>query len=126
MLRYEYKNSSSYKANKDQLEENEEEELHLMNTSKVSILEYKNIICAGYSAVMHIHSASVEVTLKALLCLIDKRTGEKSKSRPRFVKESQMVIMRLETAGIICMEPFKVHPQLGRFTLRDEGSITIN
>jgi peptide chain release factor subunit 3 len=57
---------------------------------------------------------------------MDKKSGEKSKTRPRFVKQDQVAIMRLETAGVICMEPFKVHPQLGRFTLRDEGQHTIN
>lgn len=28
------------------------------------ILEHKSIICAGYSAVMHIHCAAEEVTVK--------------------------------------------------------------
>jgi len=52
---------------------------------------------------------------------VDKKTGEKSKVRPRFVKQDQIAIMRLEAAGVICMEPFKDFPQMGRFTLRDEG-----
>lgn len=52
---------------------------------------------------------------------MDKKTGEKSKVRPRFVKQDQIAIMRLEAAGVICMEPFKDFPQMGRFTLRDEG-----
>lgn len=42
--------------------------------------------------------------------------------RPRFVKQDQVVIMRLETSEPICMEAFKDHPQLGRFTLRDEDT----
>lgn len=30
--------------------------------------------------------------------------------------------MRLECiGGMVCMEPFKKFPQMGRFTLRDEG-----
>ena len=30
--------------------------------------------------------------------------------------------MRLETLqGVVCLEPFKEFPQMGRFTLRDEG-----
>ena len=38
------------------------------------------------------------------------------------MKQDQQAIMRLEcTGGLICMEPFKVFPQMGRFTLRDEG-----
>ncbi|XP_026317566.1 eukaryotic peptide chain release factor GTP-binding subunit ERF3A [Hyposmocoma kahamanoa] len=89
--------------------------------AQVVILEHKSIICAGYSAVMHIHCAAEEVTVKALICLVDKKTGEKSKTRPRFVKQDQVAIMRIECAGVICLEPFKKFPQMGRFTLRDEN-----
>ncbi|KAG2456036.1 ERF3A factor, partial [Polypterus senegalus] len=58
---------------------------------------------------------------QALICLVDKKTGEKSKTRPRFVKQDQVCIARLKTAGTICLETFKDFPQMGRFTLRDEG-----
>lgn len=53
--------------------------------------------------------------------MVDKKTGEKSKTRPRFVKQDQVCIARLRTAGTICLETFKDFPQMGRFTLRDEG-----
>ncbi|CAD7086076.1 unnamed protein product [Hermetia illucens] len=89
--------------------------------AQVVILEHKSIICAGYSAVMHIHCAAEEITVKALICLVDKKTGEKSKTRPRFVKQDQVAIMRIECSGLICLEPFKLFPQMGRFTLRDEN-----
>ena len=39
----------------------------------------------------------------------------------RFVKQDQVVIARLQTAGIICLETFQAFPQMARFTLRDEG-----
>lgn len=61
--------------------------------------------------------------LQALICLVDKKTGEKSKTRPRFVKQDQVCIARLRTAGTICLETFKEFPQMGRFTLRDEGRV---
>lgn len=35
--------------------------------AQLAILESKNIICAGYSAVMHIHTMSEEVTLTVCL-----------------------------------------------------------
>ncbi|KAG5319434.1 ERF3A factor, partial [Pseudoatta argentina] len=89
--------------------------------AQVVILEHKSIICAGYSAVMHIHCAAEEVTVKALICLVDKKTGDKSKTRPRFVKQDQVAIMRIECAGVICLERFKLFQQMGRFTLRDEN-----
>lgn len=38
-----------------------------------------------------------------------------------FFQSIQVAIMRFETSGVICMEAFRDHPQLGRFTLRDEG-----
>ena len=53
--------------------------------------------------------------------MVDKKSGEKSKTRPRFVKQDQVCIARLRTAGTICLETFKDFPQMGRFTLRDEG-----
>ena len=52
---------------------------------------------------------------------MDKKSGEKSKTRPRFVKQDQVCIARLRAAGVICLETFKDFPQMGRFTLRDEG-----
>ncbi|XP_065080532.1 eukaryotic peptide chain release factor GTP-binding subunit ERF3A [Ochlerotatus camptorhynchus] len=89
--------------------------------AQVVILEHKSIICAGYSAVMHIHCAAEEITVKALICLVDKKSGDKSKTRPRFVKQDQVAIMRIECSGLICLEQFKLFPQMGRFTLRDEN-----
>ena len=89
--------------------------------AQLAILDHKNIICAGYTAVMHVHSAVEEITISALLHLIDKKTGRKTKRPPQFVKQGQKVIARIETAGPICIEKFEEYPQLGRFTLRDEG-----
>ncbi|KAI8388026.1 P-loop containing nucleoside triphosphate hydrolase protein [Radiomyces spectabilis] len=89
--------------------------------AQLAILEHKNIICAGYNAVLHVHAAVEEITISALLHLIDKKTGRKSKRPPQFVKQGQKVIARIETAGPICVEPFESYPQLGRFTIRDEG-----
>jgi len=90
--------------------------------AQIVILEHRSIICAGYSAVMHIHTCAEEVSIKNLICLVDRRTGEKGKLRPRFVKQDQVAIVRLEiTGGVCCIETFKDFPQMGRFTLRDEG-----
>lgn len=89
--------------------------------AQVAILEHRSIICAGYNAICHLHTVVEEVTVKALISLVDKKTGERSRGRPRFVKQDQVVIMRLESSGAICLDTFKNFPQLGRFTLRDEG-----
>lgn len=89
--------------------------------AQIVIIEHKSIICPGYNAVLHIHTCIEEVQIIALICLVDKKSGEKSKTRPRFVKQDQVCIARLRAAGVICLETFKDFPQMGRFTLRDEG-----
>ncbi|KAH9483051.1 translation termination factor GTPase eRF3 [Psilocybe cubensis] len=89
--------------------------------AQLAILEHKNIICAGYSAVMHIHTLAEEVTLPALLHYFDKATGRKSKKPPQFAKRGQKIVALIETAQPVCVERFQDYPQLGRFTLRDEG-----
>ncbi|XP_061764906.1 eukaryotic peptide chain release factor GTP-binding subunit ERF3A isoform X2 [Nerophis ophidion] len=89
--------------------------------AQIVIIEHKSIICPGYNAVLHLHTCIEEVQISALFCIVDKKTGEKSKTRPRFVKQDQVCIARFRAAGVICMETFKDFPQMGRFTLRDEG-----
>jgi len=90
--------------------------------AQVVMLDLKSIVCAGFSCIMHLQAMSEEVKIKTLICLVDKKTGEKSKTRPRFIKQDQIAIVRFEAHHPICMETFKDHPQLGRFTLRDEGT----
>lgn len=92
--------------------------------ARLVILEHKSIICAGYTAVMHIHSAVVEFKIKKLLAELDRKTGKPVKKNPKYVKPKMQCVARLETASKICVEPYTVFPQLGRFMIRDEG-ITI-
>jgi peptide chain release factor subunit 3 len=48
--------------------------------------------------------------------------GEVVKSAPpKFVKEGQTVIMRLESSELFCLDTFKEFEQMGRIMLRDEG-----
>ncbi|CAF3978280.1 unnamed protein product, partial [Rotaria sordida] len=55
--------------------------------AQIAIIEHKSIICPGYSAVLHVHTAAVEVQLKKLITLIDRKTGERTQEHPRFIKQ---------------------------------------
>ncbi|KAJ1963679.1 translation termination factor GTPase eRF3 [Dipsacomyces acuminosporus] len=88
--------------------------------AQLMILDVKNIITAGYNSVLHVHTSVEEVSLSNLLHLLNKK-GQKSRAPPKFVKKGQACIVRLEVPQSICVERFKDYPQLGRFTLRDEG-----
>ncbi|KAF9536578.1 translation termination factor GTPase eRF3 [Lunasporangiospora selenospora] len=86
----------------------------------LGILEHRNIICAGYRAVLHIHTAIEEITLSEMLHPIDKKTGRISKRPLQFLKQGQQGVVVIETEGPLCTETFTDSPQMGRFTLRDE------
>lgn len=55
--------------------------------AQLVILDSKNIICSGYSAVLHVHTLAEEISLGALLHYFDKATGRKSKKPPQFAKK---------------------------------------
>ncbi|KAK4687319.1 peptide chain release factor subunit 3, partial [Tremellales sp. Uapishka_1] len=87
----------------------------------LSIIETKNIICSGYSCVLHVHTLAEEVTLTSLLHYYDKKTKRKSKKPPQFAKVGMLVSVLIETSAPICIEKWSDYKMLGRFTLRDEG-----
>jgi peptide chain release factor subunit 3 len=85
----------------------------------LELLEHKSIFTAGYKSILHIHSITEECEVLQLDFEIDMKT--KSKKRCKFVKSNASVICKIAVVKPICVEPFDVNPQMGRFTLRDEG-----
>ncbi|KAI0477317.1 hypothetical protein GGR56DRAFT_636763 [Xylariaceae sp. FL0804] len=96
--------------------------------AQIVILELKSILSAGFNCVLHVHSAVEEVTFAALLHKLkkDPKTGKsrKSKAPPTHAKRGDSIIARMEIiggSGSVCIERFEDYPQMGRFTLRDQG-----
>ncbi|KAI9818811.1 MAG: translation termination factor GTPase eRF3 [Pycnora praestabilis] len=92
--------------------------------AQIVLLDLKSILSAGFNCVLHVHSAIEEVTFAALLHKLEKGTGRKSKKPPPYAAKGQSIIARLEVIGganAVCVERFEDYPQLGRFTLRDQG-----
>merc|ERR1712048_494766 len=87
----------------------------------VELLEHKSIFSAGYTAVLHVHAVAEECTILELTSSIDKKTGKRSKKPPMFVKSGGVISCVIEVEQPISIETFDSCPQLGRFTLRDEG-----
>lgn len=100
--------------------------VHCVNSfeAQLVLLDLKSILTAGFNCVMHVHSATEEVTFSALLHKLEKGTGRKSKRPPTHALRGTSIIARLQViggAGSVCVERFEDYPQLGRFTLRDQG-----
>jgi len=85
----------------------------------LELLEHKNIFTVGYSCILHVHSEVQECNVAVLGYVIDPKTKEKKKVK--FTKSNSIAVCRLRTAAPICCELFENFPQLGRFSLRDEG-----
>ncbi|KAK4242785.1 P-loop containing nucleoside triphosphate hydrolase protein [Achaetomium macrosporum] len=92
--------------------------------AQIRILDLKSILTAGFNCVLHVHAAIEEVTFAALLHKLQKGTGRKSKLPPSHAKRGDSIIAILQVtggAGSVCVERFEDYPQMGRFTLRDQG-----
>lgn len=90
-------------------------------TAQVAIQSIRNIMAAGFRAVMHVHSATEDVTLAKLEASIDKKTGEKSAKKPMFAKQGDIIVAEFTLDKPVCIEAFSDCDQLGRFSLRNEG-----
>ncbi len=88
---------------------------------QIIVHNIRNIMAPGYTAVLHVHSASEEIVLSRFEATIDKKTGQRNPKKPMFVRQGEVLIAEIESQGTICMEPYADYPSLGRFTLRDEG-----
>ncbi|KAK9369990.1 P-loop containing nucleoside triphosphate hydrolase protein [Lipomyces kononenkoae] len=92
--------------------------------AQIAIIELKSILSAGFTCVIHVHTAIEEVTFAALLHKLEKATNRRSKKPPAFATRGMKIIARLEVVSTtgFCIERFEDYPQLGRFTLRDQGN----
>lgn len=90
--------------------------------AQLAIVELKSIMSAGFSCVMHVHTAIEEVQVTKLLHKLEKGTNRKSKKPPAFAKKGMKIIAVLEAEAPVCVETYQDYPQLGRFTLRDQGA----
>lgn len=90
--------------------------------AQIAIVELKSIMSAGFSCVMHVHTAIEEVQITRLLHKLEKGTNRKSKKPPAFAKKGMKIIAVVETEEPVCVETYEDYPQLGRFTLRDQGT----
>ena len=83
----------------------------------LELLKHRQIVTAGYTAVMHCHTAAEECSI---IKIINKGVGDKKEKRPKFVKSHTICVVRIKISQKICVEKFEDVAQLGQFTLRDE------
>jgi len=94
----------------------------LCQLALVDLLEHKPIFTSGYKAIMHIHTAAEECTVTKLVEEFSRVKGKPNTKKPRFAREGSTILCEITTTHKTCAETFDDFPQMGRFTLRDEGT----
>jgi peptide chain release factor subunit 3 len=89
----------------------------LVQLQLVDLVEHRPIFSPGYDAIMHVHTAEVEVTCVSL----ESVTIEGRLLKRPFAKQGQNCVARMSTPLLTCFERFDDLQSLGRVTLRDEG-----
>ncbi len=90
-------------------------------TAQIVVLQHPSAIAAGYTPVLHCHTAQVAGTITAILKKLDPKTGQVAAENPDFIKAGDAAIVTIKPAKPLCIEKVKEIPQLGRFAIRDMG-----
>lgn len=70
---------------------------------------------------LHAHASQETGHLSQLVSLLDSKTFEVSKSKPRCLLKGQSAIVEITLSRTICLENYKSYRALGRIALRDSG-----
>ncbi len=89
---------------------------------RIIIVGHPTAIAAGYTPVLHAHTATMAVTFSELLQKIDARTGQVTEEKPSFLKTGDSALVKLRPVRPIVIESYSELPQLGRFAIRDMGT----
>jgi len=89
---------------------------------QIIIIYHPTAIAAGYTPVLHAHTATVGVTFEELIKKIDPRTGQVVEEKPSFLKVGDSALVKMKPLHNMVLEAFADIPELGRFAIRDMGS----
>jgi elongation factor 1-alpha len=90
--------------------------------AQIIVVFHPTAIAAGYTPVLHAHTAQVAATITEIVAKIDPRTGQPTEEKPKTIKTGDSAIVKITPLRPIVLETFKEYPELGRFALRDMGS----
>ncbi len=89
---------------------------------RIIVVYHPTAIAAGYTPVLHAHTATTSATLTELLQKIDARSGQVTQEKPDFLKTGDAALVKIKPLRPLAVESYSDIPQLGRFAIRDMGS----
>ena len=88
----------------------------------VDLPEKRAVFSAGFSSIIHIHTAQEEIKCEKVINKIDAKT--KIEEKVPFGRKGDLLTVKLKLSRPLPIEKFEEFAQLGRFTLRNEGKTT--
>ncbi|XP_008112747.2 HBS1-like protein isoform X2 [Anolis carolinensis] len=90
--------------------------------ARVLIFNIEVPITKGFPVLLHFQTVSEPATIRKLLSVLHKSTGEVTKKKPKCLTKGQNALIELQTQRPIALELYKDFKELGRFMLRYGGS----
>ncbi|XP_053144266.1 HBS1-like protein isoform X1 [Hemicordylus capensis] len=90
--------------------------------ARVLIFNIEIPITKGFPVLLHYQTVSEPATIRKLLNVLHKSTGEVTKKKPKCLTKGQNALIELQTQRPIALELYKDFKELGRFMLRYSGS----
>jgi len=90
----------------------------------LELLQQKPVMTKGYSCVMHCHTWADDITVEAISEVRDWNAAADKwevNEKARFARSMQQIKCKISCRVALAIEKFEVLPQMGHFTLRDEG-----
>ncbi|CAL1586327.1 unnamed protein product [Knipowitschia caucasica] len=79
-------------------------------------------ITQGFPVLLHYQTVSEPATIKKLISVLHKSSGEVLKKKPKCLSKGMNAIVELQTHRPVALELYKDYKELGRFMLRYTGS----
>ncbi|PDM26414.1 translation elongation factor EF-1 subunit alpha [Candidatus Bathyarchaeota archaeon B24-2] len=89
---------------------------------QIIVIYHPTAIAAGYTPVLHTHTAQVACQFTELIKKLDPRTGRTVEENPAFLKTGDGAIVRFTPLRPLAIETYSEFPELGRFAIRDMGT----
>ncbi|XP_074846617.1 HBS1-like protein isoform X1 [Carettochelys insculpta] len=90
--------------------------------ARVLIFNIDVPITKGFPVLLHYQTVSEPATIRRLLSVLHKSTGEVTKKKPKVLTKGQNAFIELQTQRPVALELYKDFKELGRFMLRYSGS----
>lgn len=79
-------------------------------------------ITQGFPVLLHYQTVSEPATIRKLVSILHKSSGEVLKKKPKCLTKGQNAVVEIQTQRPVALELYKDYKELGRFMLRYVGS----